>query len=354
MTILGNVDLALLHLAPSSAVRENLTEAAKASHRAAELCKQMLAYSGRGQFKNESINVNDIIQDMGHMLGVSVSKKSLLRYHLASEIPLITADATQIRQVIVNLAINASEAIADRSGVISVSTGVMWCDRDDFTETWINEDLPDGKYVYIEVADSGCGVDYTDLPKIFDPFFTTKFTGRGLGLAAVLGIIRGHRGAIKVDSTKGKGTTIRVFFPAVDQSAAMAVSTTEAQTQWKGQGTVLLVDDEESIRTLGKKMLEHLGFTVLTADNGLSAVEIFKHNALDVRCVLMDLTMPEMDGEEALIELRKIRSDVPVIVSSGYDEQNVSERLLGKGLSGFIQKPYRLASITAQLQKLLG
>ncbi len=354
MAILGNIDLALLDLSSSSPARGNLMEAAKASQRAADLCRQMLAYSGKGRFVNEVISLNEIIEDMRHMLEVSVSKKAMLRYNLAPGLPSIEADATQMRQIIMNLVINASDAVGEKSGFISISTGVMECDRSYLSETWLNEGLPEGAYVYIEVADTGSGMDPGMLPKIFDPFFTTKFTGRGLGLAAVLGIVRGHRGAIKLSSERGRGTTFKILIPAAEGSAEHQEGAQSAQLGWRGSGTVLLVDDEETIRTLGKRMLERLGLTVIIASDGREALDLYRQRPDGIDCVILDLTMPHMDGEEAFHELRKIREDVRVIMSSGYNEQEITHRFSGKGPAGFIQKPYQMDSLAAKLKEVLG
>jgi PAS domain S-box-containing protein len=354
MAILGNLDLALMDTSPSSPARGNLLEAAKASQRAADLCRQMLAYSGRGRFTSEALDLNDVIEDMEHMLEVSVSKKAVLRYNFSSGIPAVEADVTQVRQIIMNLVINASDAIGQKSGVISISTGAMSCDHSYLAETWLNENLSEGLYVYFEVADTGCGIDNESLHKIFDPFFTTKFTGRGLGLAAVLGIVRGHRGAIKVYSEKGKGTTFKILFPAADKNAERISWTREVGEEWRGSGIILLADDEETIRVLGSRMLERFGFSVLIAQNGREALDIFTENSDRIRCVILDLTMPHMDGEEAFREIRRIKKDACVIMSSGYNEQEITQRFAGKGLAGFIQKPYQMAELAAKLKEVLG
>ena len=354
MAILGNIDLAIMDMTPSAPARGNLLEAAKASQRAADLCRQMLAYSGRGRFTSEALDLNEVIEDMKHMLEVSVSKKALLRYNFATDIPAVEADVTQVRQVIMNLVINASDAVGQKSGVVSISTGVMSCDRNYLSETWLNENLPEGMYVYIEVTDTGCGIENGNLSKIFDPFYTTKFTGRGLGLAAVLGIIRGHRGAIKVYSETGKGTTFKVLLPAADRSAERVSWMRDVGDDWRGSGTVLLADDEETIRVLGRRMLERFGFTVMTAANGREAVQIFSENSEGIRCVIMDLTMPHMDGEEAFREMRRIRKDACVVMSSGYNELEINQRFAGKGLAGFIQKPYQMADLASKLKEILG
>ncbi|MFC1734470.1 response regulator [Candidatus Hydrogenedentota bacterium] len=355
MGILGNADLALQNLSSVSPIRGNVKDIEKASIRAADLCKQMLAYSGRGQFVIEALDLSELTEEMSHMLEVSISKKAVLKYDFAGELPPIEADATQMRQIVINLITNASEAIGDKSGVISIRTGVIDCDKAYLSETYLDEDLAEGPYTYFEVSDTGSGMDEETKAKLFDPFFTTKFTGRGLGLSAVLGIVRGHKGAIKVYSETGKGTTFKVLFPArMDQTARSILAEKERnETGWRGNGTVLLVDDDETVRDVGKMMLESMGLTALTAADGREAVALFGERAEDIDCVVLDLTMPHMDGEEAFRELRRIRSDIRVVLSSGYNEQDVTQRFVGKGVAGFVQKPYRSEDLREKLQALL-
>ncbi|MBL7190582.1 response regulator, partial [bacterium] len=192
------------------------------------------------------------------------------------------------------------------------------------------------------------------IQKIFDPFFSTKFTGRGLGLAAVIGIVRGHRGMIKVYSEKGRGTTIKALFPAavIDENEKTALSTKEKS--WQGEGTILLVDDEATVRQVTEQMLSKLGFDVILVNNGFEAVEVYKQKHKNIDIVIMDLTMPVMNGERTFDEIVKINPDAVVLLSSGYDEQEASERFKGKSISGFIQKPYKMDGLKDKLQKLLG
>ncbi|GFE60731.1 response regulator [Geobacter sp. AOG2] len=353
MAILGNADLAMMRLSPASPACENIDQIEKAARRAADLARQMLAYSGKGHFVIESLNVNNVIEEMTHMLEVSISKKAMLRFNLAQNLPNIEVDATQLRQVIMNLVINASEAIGERSGVIAISTGAVDCDRAYLSEMWIDDRLPEGLYIYLEIADTGCGMDKETVSKIFDPFFTTKFTGRGLGMAAVLGIIRGHRGAIKTYSEKNKGTTFKILLPASPSPESRSAVLSHDNEFLKGSGTVLLVDDEETIRALGKDMLQFLGYHVLTAVDGRDSLDIFRRSKDDIVCVILDLTMPHMDGEQTFRELRRIRSDVRVLMSSGYNEQEVTQKFLGKGLAGFIQKPYKVTELGRKLMDVL-
>jgi PAS domain S-box-containing protein len=354
MAILGNADLANLSLSPVSPARSYIEEIVRASHRAADLCRQMLAYSGKGRFVVSRYDISEIVREMGQMLDVSISKKAMMRYSLAEGLPAVEADATQMRQVIMNLITNASEAVGDTRGVIAITTGVMECDETYLSESYLDDHLPGGTYVYIEVSDTGCGMDTEAQRRIFDPFFTTKFTGRGLGLAAVLGIVRGHKGAIKVYSEAGKGTTFKILLPAVEWQPGERVKTVEESTPLQGGGTILLIDDDPFVRTVASAMLAQLGFQVLTAVNGREGLKIFRTHGAEITGVILDLMMPEMGGEEAFLELRKLRSDVRVILSSGYNEQDVTQRFVGKGLSGFVQKPYTVANLRSALKRALG
>jgi two-component system, cell cycle sensor histidine kinase and response regulator CckA len=352
MAVLGHADLALDALPAGAEARDDLAEIRRAAQRATELCKQMLAYSGKGRFVIQPVEIQKVVEEMLHMLRVSISKNAVLKLNFAPNIPPVDADASQLRQVIMNLVVNASEAIGDRSGVVTLSTGAMDCDRHYLSEAWLDEQLPEGMYVFIEVADSGAGMDLETRARIFDPFFTTKFTGRGLGLAAVLGIVRGHRGAIKVYSELGKGTTLKVLFP-VSQRAEVREEGSAVRGLYEGRGTVLLVDDDESVRAVGRKMLERIGFGVVTAADGAEAIARFRERADDIICAIVDLTMPHVDGAETFRELRRMRPGVRVILSSGYNEQDVTQRFVGKGLAGFIQKPYQLSTLVSVLKEVL-
>jgi len=352
MAIMGHADLAQSKLSNVSPVRIHLLEIEKAARRAADLCRHMLAYSGKGRFLVESLDLNDLIKDMGHMLEMSVSKKATLQYNFLPDLPRIDADAAQVRQVVMNLVINASEAIGNSSGAIAVATGTMQCGRDLLREIRPDAELPEGLYVSLEVTDTGAGMDEPTLKKIFDPFFTTKFTGRGLGLAAVLGIIRGHGGVIHVASEPGRGSTFKVLLPASAKAAAVAASEEPPEAGWLGTGTILLADDEETVRRVGVDMLESLGFRVLAAADGQEAVEIFRERNEEIAGVILDLTMPRMDGEEAFREIRRIRPAVRVILTSGYNEQQTIRRFVGEGLAGFIQKPFKLIDLSTMLRQV--
>ena len=350
MAIMGNADLALMRINKESPAVDNLRRIEQSAARAADLAKQMLAYSGKGKFVVEHIDMSRLVEEMHNMMEVSISKKAVFRFNLTSPLPSVEADATQLRQVIMNLVINASEAIGDKSGVIAINTGCMECDRNYLKSVWLNDNLGSGLYVSLEVSDTGCGMDSDTLAKLFDPFFTTKFTGRGLGMAAVHGIVRGHKGAIRVYSEPGKGSSFKILLPAVDRPPEI-FNGHNHEDDWKGSGTVLLVDDEETVRAIGSEMLRELGFTVITAEDGRDAVEVFKTRK-DIDFVILDLTMPHMDGEQCFSELRQLKPELKIIMSSGFNQQEVTQRFVGKGLAGFIQKPYRLSALRDEIRKV--
>ncbi|MDZ4862294.1 MAG: PAS domain S-box protein [Gemmatimonadota bacterium] len=351
--ILGNASLGLMSLPPGSPAEENLNDITEAAFRAADLCKQMLAYSGKGRFVVERLDLGRLVEATTQMIQLSISKKAVLRLQLAPQLPPIEADATQLRQVIMNLVINASEAIGEKSGVISISTGVTRIDRPYLAGTVTTPELPEGDYVFLEVSDSGCGMTPETQTRIFDPFFTTKFTGRGLGLAAVLGIIRGHKGALKVYTEPGRGTTFKLLFPAVTGPLDPALIGPVSSTDLLGPGTVLVIDDEETIRTTIARMLRHMGLEAVLAPDGREALELFRADPDRFALVLCDLTMPHLDGEQTFMELRRLRPGVQVVLMSGFSQQEALVRFTGKGLASFLQKPFSFEALREVLQAAL-
>jgi len=352
--ILGNAGLARRHTTDDSPIAANLKHIEDASERAADLCKQMLAYSGKGKFIVMPINLSTLVTDITKLLSISISKNVSLRTDLEDDLPAIEADKAQMQQVIMNLVINASEAIGEENGNIVIHTGVMDADAPYLQTTHIDDPLPAGRYVFMEISDDGCGMDKQTQKKLFDPFFTTKFAGRGLGMSAILGIVRSHSGAIKVYSEFGKGTTFKVLFPVAAGVASpdTSVTLTPDAIPWSGQGMVLVVDDEEGLRETASLMLEDIGFQVTTACDGVEAVEIFSRSHAEIDVVLLDMTMPKMDGKTAFREMRRIDPDVRVILSSGYNEQDATSHFAGKGLAGFIQKPYHLTALRQKFQEI--
>ena len=356
VSIRGYADLALQELPAGAAARNHVEEIIVGARRAKDLASQMLAYSGKGQFELQLIDLSEFVKEMANLLQVSTSKKAVLRYDFADDLPSIEGDTTQVRQVIMNLITNASEAIGDEGGVINVATGRTLRDSGDIAGGQPAESGLQRDYVYLQVTDSGCGMDEATREKMFEPFFTTKFAGRGLGMAAVHGIVRGHGGSIEVRTQPGEGTTVKVLFPA-DRKQAIETrgsnDDAEEQEQWRGTGTALVVDDEESVRGLAKTMINLIGFQVLEAADGREAIEIFRESLGAIRFVILDLTMPHMDGEECLRELRALKSDIPVILSSGYSEQEISGRFASLGIDGFIQKPYGFETMRSKIRSAI-
>jgi PAS domain S-box-containing protein len=349
--VVGAADLALSDLPVNHPVTGDLEQIRETGLRATELCRQLLAYSGKGRFVVEPVSLTEVVDSITQLIKVSVSKRASLRYELSNDLPAVEADVTQLRQIVLNLVVNASEAIGSENGTITVYTGSMDCDREYLKSAYIDDDLPAGTYVFLEVADTGCGMEPETLKRLFDPFFTTKFTGRGLGLAATLGIVRGHRGTVKVYSEPSRGATFKVLLPATDRDCLRRPEA--AQTRWRGSGKVLLVDDEETVRTIGKRMLETMGFDVLLASDGQAGLEAFRAHAEEIVLVLLDMTMPRMSGTEAYRELRRVRPDVAVILISGYNEQEATSRFAGKGLAGFVQKPFVLETVRQAVRSAL-
>lgn len=353
MAILGNLDMSLMKLSPLSPARHGIEAAMNASKRAAELTNQMLAYSGKGLFIVKDVNVNELVAENAHLLKAALSKTVLLSLQLGRDIPPVKADASQLQQVIMNLIINASEAVGDRPGVITLSTSVQECDAVCLMASRLEDKPAPGRFVVLEVVDTGCGMDRETAQRLFDPFFSTKFTGRGLGMSAVLGIVKGHHGAIFVESEEGKGTTIRVLLPLAEVSQAELFPAPETKEPGREphpallDGTVLVVDDEETVRAVCAAMLENFGCRVITAVDGEDAVRVLRDCTEKIDLVLMDLTMPRMDGSTAAREMIRIVPDMKVVLSSGYSEDELSQRFAGQGFAGFIQKPFNLHDLRA-------
>jgi two-component system cell cycle sensor histidine kinase/response regulator CckA len=291
---------------------------------------------------------------MSRLLTVSVSQKAAFNCELDESVPPVKADPSQIHQTVINLITNASEALGDKGGVVTITTGAIECDAEYFADSYLGEELPEGTYAYIEVTDTGCGMSEEMIEKIFDPFFTTKFMGRGLGLAAVLGIVRGHRGAIKIQSEPGKGTVFRILFPCCEDPMQTLKGKGREFEEWSGSGTVLVIDDEEMVRKIAAEMLESLGFDTMTAADGHEALEMFRKHQDQIAIVLLDLTMPIMSGEEVFEEIKRIKGDVSVVLSTGYTALDAMARFEGKDLAGFIQKPYKYEVLGKIFRNVLG
>ena len=348
-----------MEVSPLSPAREYLDRAIQAAQSSADLAAQMLAYSGKGTFVVQSINLSELVEEISHLLRSSLAKTAPLVMNLQRDIPHIDADMGQVQQIAMKLITNASEAIGDDVGVITLTTGVQECTEAYLQKSRLDEKPLPGRFVYLEVSDTGSGMDANTQRHMFDPFFTTKDVGRGLSMPAISGIVRGHKGAILVDSVKGQGTTIRVLFPVSTSASEIAKGNAargemrEASCPIPNHGTVLIVDDEEMVRKVCKAMVEHLGFSVLTAEDGNKAVEIFQAQSSEISCVLLDLSMPKKDGLATYEDIIRIKPDAKVILSTGFHEMEASNRFSAKGLAGFIQKPYRLATLRSALHTIM-
>ncbi len=352
MGVLGNAGLALDQLSSFHPARHNLLSIQKAGQRAADLTRQMLAYSGRGQFLVQLLDLSAQVDEMVHLLEVSLPKSVLLTLDLRRHLPALSADPSQIQQVVMNLVINAAEAIGEASGSITIATGVERLDPGSMKAMRIGSEAVAGTFLFLEVADTGCGMDSETLDRIFEPFYTTKFTGRGLGLSALMGIVRGHGGALAVHSKPGRGSTFRVYFPA-QSLAPLAPASLPADPAPQGAGLVLIVDDDETVRAVARQALETGGYEVIEARDGRFAVDQVRAHGSAIAMVLLDMTMPHMGGQEAFRAMRQVLPDLRVVLSSGYSETEALGRFEGDGLKGFIQKPYAPRDLLAQVRSVL-
>jgi PAS domain S-box-containing protein len=354
MGVLGNSDLALQQLDSGSRIAPHLQQIKNASLKAAELCRQLLAYAGKGRFDLSFLDLNAMITDLTTLLKHSIRKGVVLRLDLDPALPAVLGDKVQVQQVIMNLVINSSEAIGASEGEIRIATRRVRADRDYLERAHLARDLREGAYCLFEVRDTGCGMGPETLQRIFDPFFTTKFTGRGLGLAAVLGIVKGHGGAVRVESEEAAGTRFTVFLPSQERTPT-TVEREDAvpADEWQGEGTILVVDDEETVREVSKLMLPALGFGALVAADGYEACELLREHENEVVAVLLDLTMPRMDGVRALQELRKIKPGIKVLLMSGYDETQAVDRFANQSLDSFLQKPFTRKQLREKLKAVL-
>lgn len=349
--VLGNASLALDGLPPSHPVRRRIKGVISASEKAADLTRQLLAYAGKGQFVIRAVNLSERVRGITELIRASIPKSVRIRLELSENLPCVSADAAQMQQLIMNLVINAAEAIGEGPGTVLIRTGTVELRRQAAGKLQPAFEVAPSQYVQVEVTDDGCGMSEEILPKIFDPFFTTKFTGRGLGLAAVLGIVKAQKGAIEVHSTPGKGSTFKVRLPALEQPAEPQPP--RPRRAVRGTGTILVVDDEPVVREVAQAALERLGYRVLLAEDGKTALDMFdKHSGL-VSVVLLDLTMPEMDGLEAFQRLKAMRPQVKVLLSSGYNEAEATNRFEGLGLAGFVRKPYTSQRLAEKIKSAL-
>jgi signal transduction histidine kinase/CheY-like chemotaxis protein len=349
VAIMGNASLALLDLPEDSPARSSILDVEIASRRAGELARQMLAYSGRSRFRIEPVELSDLVRELLTLLQVSIGKGVILKLELPGEPIVIEADAAQLRQVVMNLVINAADAIGERSGTVTIRIARIEATEEFLADGHAGAGLEPGPFAALEVADTGMGMDPATKARIFDPFFTTKFTGRGLGLAAVLGIVRGHGGSLRVDSEIGRGSTFRILLPL---STFSPVPGGGEDAQWRSEATVLVVDDDPMVRSVARRLLESFGLTVHVASDGPEAIRHVAGAPDEIDAVLLDMTMPEMSGPEVLARLAEIRSDLPVVLMSGYHEDELSSDVR-PGISGFVQKPFTPADLASRMRVAL-
>jgi len=350
--MLGNASLALDALPQGSPARAGLLDVVRGAERASVLTRQILAYAGKGRVVVETLSLSEIVREIAHLIEALIPRHVHLLLELDPALACIEGDAGQLQQVIMNLVLNGAEAIGDAGGSVIVRTGPQEVDELYLRTVFAGSPLAAGKYAVLEVHDTGCGMDEATQAKIFEPFFTTKFTGRGLGLAAVMGIVREHRGAFKVYSAPGQGSTFKVLFPVFTEPQA-ALRQEDPAHALRGSGHVLVADDEELIRTFAKAALEHFGYTVTLARDGQEAVDLFTRDPKAFDLVFLDLTMPVMNGEEVFRHLQIARPGIPVLLSSGFNETSAVRHFAGKGLAGFIQKPYSTRSLAETVQATL-
>ena len=349
--VLGHASLVRRFIPPDDhRIDQSMEQIEKAANRAADLCKQLLAYAGKGKFQEHPLKLEELVRDTLALLEVSISKRAVLKVKCASDVPPIQADEIQLRQVLMNLVINAAEATAahtEERGVIRIEISEHEFAESDMQRLALHQEL-------LEVSDDGCGMTQDQQARVFEPFYTTKFTGRGLGLSAVLGIMRGHRGGIKLYSEPEKGTTFKLLFPSVLTAPTHSRPPFELpHSGWTGKGHILVADDEESVRTVAKQMLEHLGFSVSTAEDGKIALRLIDEASEPFRLLLVDLTMPHCNGEQFVRELRSRGNTTPILLMSGFNEQTAVSRFVGRGTAGFVPKPFSLSSMTKSVRAVL-
>jgi two-component system, cell cycle sensor histidine kinase and response regulator CckA len=356
MGIQGSLELATRSLPPAGAVATAIEQAAQAARRATDLTRQMLAYSGKGRFEITRIDLNALVEENAGLFRSAVARSATLNVVLSELEPAIDADAGQAQQVVMNLITNAAEALGGRPGVVTLATGLVECDASYLAASRVSERARPGRYAYVEVSDTGCGMDRETLDRLFDPFFTSKFTGRGLGMSVVLGIVRGHKGAILIDSAPGRGSVVRVLLPAAEARVSWDSAVREAGPSPRAvvpRGLVLLVDDEDVVRAPCRGYLQHRGFAVLEAESGPVALELLQGRPHEIACVILDLTMPGMGGAAVFKEILRIRADLPVILASGFAEGAALQDFGETRPAGFLQKPFRLEALVKAIERVL-
>ena len=344
-------------VAEGSEVGESLREIETAANRAAQLCNQMLVYAGKRALTMEVLDLSEVVRNAEPLLRAALQNRAALVLELENGLPSILGDSGQIQQAILNLVLNGAEALASPGGRLTVGTRKFWASQSFLSQCRFGADLPEGKYASLKISDSGYGMGQETLAHIFDPFFTTKFAGRGLGLPAVLGIVRAHGGTIGVQSAPGKGTTFQILFPLTQLAARSdptPAGSVPSKSRWQGGGRALLVDDDAAIRTVGSLILSQCGFEAETAENGQQGVQKLLARGGDYRVVLLDLTMPGLHGDQVLKVIRSHFLRLPVVLISGYTEEDTERLYAADDRTIFLHKPYSLDQLHAKLTTLLG
>lgn len=355
--IMGNADLALMDLDQPGVTRARLEDILLASKSAADLAHQLLAYSGKGRFVVRVLDLSSLVREMSQLLEVSTTGKAVLQYNLLAGLPNVEGDETQLRQVVMNMILNAVEAVEavdEHDGRVTVSTGMQYCDQSYLDSRWAKFEIDPGEYVYVEVSDNGSGMSEDTRARLFEPFFTTKFTGRGLGMSAVHGIVNGHSGAVILYSEPGKGTTFKVLLPACDAKATDIDTESEVHYRHGNSRVILVIDDDAGVRETVRRVLERHGYSVLVASDGIEGIKLFEKQADKLSLVLVDLTMPGIDGSEVFRLMRDIKPDVRTVLMSGYNEQDATQRFVGKGLAGFLPKPFMVDDLMGKVEEVIG
>ena len=349
--ILGGASFALDTIPPSDPAFEMLRNVVDASEQAAHLTRQMLAYSGKGRFIVEPVDLSAMARQTRQLISASIPKTVEVRLDLDDRLPTVETDTGQMQQVMMNLIINAAEAVGEAEGAVTVRTRAETIFKSDNRRSVDGTKMAPGLYAVLEVQDTGSGIDAQTLTKIFDPFFTTKFTGRGLGLAAVSGVIRRHRGGMEVVTEPGRGSTFRVLLPASTARQTDAVPVAN-ETPGRGSETVLVIDDEAVVRKVAQGALERSGYDVIVSSDGAEGLEQLRANP-EIRLVLLDMSMPGMTGRRVLEELRLIRPRMPVVICSGYSDDEVHRQFSGLEMAGILQKPFTAQALTAKIRSVL-
>jgi len=356
---MGNLELAKASTQKNQEeILKRIEDAESAANRASDLTRQLLAYSGKGKLEIRDFDLSAIVSEMTALLSVSISKNASLKISVEKNLPLIKGDPTQIQQVVMNLIVNASEAIGGKRGHIEVSTGVREFSAEELSATRLAQHPNPGRFVFLEVRDSGCGMDEDTLKHLFDPFFTTKPKGHGLGMSATLGIMRGHGGAIIVSSEKGKGSSFSTLFPAIPEGQTPKEVKLPSVPQSKEpdtpvSGCIMVVDDEAMVRSLCCALVDKIGFSHIASADGPSAIETYKREKDKISCVLLDISMPGMDGLEVLRGLQEVNPAVKIALSSGHAFDEVASHFAGCSIAGFIQKPYHLEDLGKELRRII-